>query len=216
MTGIVTWAGLDVHARSTYAAIDASTGELRRARFGPGVEERVAWLQSLPGPVGACRGSGAPRGVDTLTAFVLHLELGGDWQRFQQANALSAWLGLIPSLHQSGESSHQGSITKTGSAFARRLLVESRQPGTTRAPHGSARHCKTASRANPIMSCRSPTGHSSGFIASISACGRAASRTTWSLSRALASSPASSGQPQPSPEVSNGDGRLPGAGAELP
>jgi transposase len=65
------------------------------------------------------------RGVDTLTALALHLELGGDWQRFGRANALSAWLGLIPSLHQSGESSHQGSITKTGSAFARRLLVES-------------------------------------------------------------------------------------------
>ena len=31
----------------------------------------------------------------------------------------------MPSLHQSGESSHQGSITKTGAALARRLLVES-------------------------------------------------------------------------------------------
>ncbi len=41
------------------------------------------------------------------------------------ACAERAWLGLIPSLHQSGESSHQGSITKTGSGFARRLLVES-------------------------------------------------------------------------------------------
>jgi hypothetical protein len=27
------------------------------------------------------------RGVDTLTACALHLELGGDWQRFQRANA---------------------------------------------------------------------------------------------------------------------------------
>lgn len=45
------------------------------------------------------------RGVDTLTAFTLHLELGGDWQRFERATALSAWLGLTPSLNQSGESS---------------------------------------------------------------------------------------------------------------
>ena len=45
MTGMVTCAGLDVHARSTHAAaIDVSTGELVRARFGPGVEEPVAWL----------------------------------------------------------------------------------------------------------------------------------------------------------------------------
>jgi transposase len=65
------------------------------------------------------------RGVDTLTALSLHLELGADWQRFETAPALSAWLGLTPSLSQSGESSRQGSITKTGSMLARRLLVES-------------------------------------------------------------------------------------------
>ena len=44
---------------------------------------------------------------------------------FERAPALSAWLGLTPSLNQSGESSHQGAITKTGSTLARRLLVES-------------------------------------------------------------------------------------------
>jgi len=51
MTGMVTYAGLDVHARSTYAAaIDVSTGEVLRTRFGPGVEEPVAWLQGCPAP----------------------------------------------------------------------------------------------------------------------------------------------------------------------
>jgi transposase len=289
MAGMVTYAGLDVHARSTHAAaIDVQSGELVRAKFGPGTEEPVAWLAGLRGPVRACYEAGptgfglyraavaagvsmdviAPgktprgpsdrvktdrkdaellarlllagsltrvvvppvaveaarelmrghdacrrdlmtarhrvskmllrhgrvypeastwtvkhrrwlstqqfdepvselafadlvagvdglsarkaaiaerlsrlaldeqwwatvsrlrcfRGIDTLTAFALHLELGGDWQRFHHANALGAWLGLTPSLHQSGESSHQGSITKTGSGFARRLLVES-------------------------------------------------------------------------------------------
>jgi len=65
------------------------------------------------------------RGIDTLTAFSLHLELGADWKRFERAPALSAWLGLTPSLSQSGESSRQGAITKTGSVLARRLLVES-------------------------------------------------------------------------------------------
>ncbi len=64
------------------------------------------------------------RGVDTLTALAIHLELGGDWQRFQKAHRVGSWLGLTPSLNQSGESSHQGSITKTGSTLARRLLVE--------------------------------------------------------------------------------------------
>jgi transposase len=284
----MTWVGLDVHARSTYAAaIDSMTGELTRARFGPGIEAPVAWLAGLPGPVRACYEAGptgfglcraaaaagiavqviapgktprgpadrvktdrkdaellarlllagslhrvvvpppeieaareltrahdacrrdlmdarhrvskmllrhgrvypkpttwtaehrrwlarqqfdqAPsdlvfgdliavvdgltarkaavaleisrlatderwwptvarlrafRGIDTLTAFSLHLELGGDWQRFERPPQLAAWLGLTPSLSQSGESSRQGAITKTGSMLARRLLVE--------------------------------------------------------------------------------------------
>jgi transposase len=64
------------------------------------------------------------RGVDTLTALALHLELGGDWRRFRSPRPLFSWLGLTPSLEQSGEAKSQGSITKTGSSYARRLLVE--------------------------------------------------------------------------------------------
>jgi transposase len=284
----MTWVGLDVHARSTHAAaIDVLTGELTRARFGPGVVDPVAWLEGLPGPVrgayeagptgfGLHRAAAAagldvrvvapgktPRGasdrvktdrrdaellarllfagslteivvpaveveaaryltrahdatrrdlmtarhrvsklllmhgrvypdkttwtvrhrqwlarqtfdqqatamvfgdllaavdglsarkeaharrildlagddrwsatiarlrafraIDTLTALSLHLELGADWQRFERATQLGAWLGLTPTLNQSGESRTQGSITKTGSGLARRLLVE--------------------------------------------------------------------------------------------
>jgi transposase len=65
------------------------------------------------------------RGVDTLTALSIHLELGADWQRFEKPTRLGSWLGLTPSLNQSGESSRQGAISKTGSGLARRLLVES-------------------------------------------------------------------------------------------
>jgi transposase len=64
------------------------------------------------------------RGVDTLTALAVHLELGGDWERFGSPRRLGSWLGLTPSLEQSGESATQGQITKTGSGIARRLLVE--------------------------------------------------------------------------------------------
>jgi len=63
------------------------------------------------------------RGIDTLSAFALHVEIG-DWQRFSCPTQLAAWVGLVPSLDQSGESSRSGSITKTGSKYARRLLVE--------------------------------------------------------------------------------------------
>jgi transposase len=63
------------------------------------------------------------RGIDTLTAFVLCLEIG-DFARFPRPAKLAGWLGLVPSLDQSGESRRQGAITKTGSGYARRLLVE--------------------------------------------------------------------------------------------
>lgn len=54
MLDTMTWAGLDVHARSTYAAaVDAVSGEVVRARFGGGVEPVVEWLAALPAPVHA-------------------------------------------------------------------------------------------------------------------------------------------------------------------
>ena len=64
------------------------------------------------------------RAVDTLTALAVHLELGGDWHRFEKAHRVGSWLGLTPSRQQSGEHDYHGSITKTGSQLARRLLVE--------------------------------------------------------------------------------------------
>ena len=59
MTTTMTWVGLDVHARSTHAAaIDRENGELRRARFGAGVEEVICWLRALPQPVHGCYEAG--------------------------------------------------------------------------------------------------------------------------------------------------------------
>ncbi len=195
MTGTVTWAAMDVHARSTQAAsLDVQTGELSRRRFDTGaVEPVVEWLAGLPGPVHACYEAGptgyglyraagrqgvrcvviradarpraragtrsrttachgltacrtaldqrlslvarenefwpvvsrlrAFRGIDTLSALVLALEVG-DFARFPRAVQLGSWLGLVPSRQQSGESDTHGPITKTGSRYARRILVE--------------------------------------------------------------------------------------------
>ena len=70
MSGTMTWVGLDVHARSTHAAaIDSMTGELTSLRFGPGVEEPLAWLAGLPGPVRACYEAG-PTGFGLYRAAV--------------------------------------------------------------------------------------------------------------------------------------------------
>jgi transposase len=63
------------------------------------------------------------RGIDTLTALVLALEIG-DFARFERPGQLASWLGLVPTLDQSGESRTSGGITKCGSSYARRLLVE--------------------------------------------------------------------------------------------
>ena len=63
------------------------------------------------------------RGVDTLTAVGLCAEVG-DFQRFARAEQLMSYVGLVPSENTTGEQRRLGSITKTGSAHARRLLVE--------------------------------------------------------------------------------------------
>jgi len=62
------------------------------------------------------------RGVSTLTAFALTVELG-DWHRFEPSS-LGAFLGLVPGEQTSGQQRRQGPITKTGNGHARRLLVE--------------------------------------------------------------------------------------------
>jgi transposase len=63
------------------------------------------------------------RGIDTLSALILVLEIA-DFTRFQRAVQLGSWLGLVPSREQSGETDRHGSITNTGSRYARRILVE--------------------------------------------------------------------------------------------
>jgi transposase len=65
---------------------------------------------------------GCLRGVSTLTAFGLAVEVG-DWSRFTGAS-IGAFLGLVPTESSSGEGRSQGSITKSGNGHARRLLVE--------------------------------------------------------------------------------------------
>ena len=63
------------------------------------------------------------RGIDTLSAVGLCAEIG-DFARFARAGQLASYVGLVPSEFSSGEQRQLGSITKTGSRHARRLLVE--------------------------------------------------------------------------------------------
>jgi transposase len=63
------------------------------------------------------------RGIDTLTAVGLCAEIG-DFERFARAEQLMSYLGVVPSENTTGQSRRLGSITKTGSGHARRLLTE--------------------------------------------------------------------------------------------
>ncbi len=63
------------------------------------------------------------RGIDTLSAVGLCAEIG-DFERFARAEQLMSYVGLVPCEATSGQQRRLGSITKTGSAHARRLLVE--------------------------------------------------------------------------------------------
>jgi transposase len=63
------------------------------------------------------------RGIDTLTAVGLCAEIG-DFERFARAEQLMMYVGLVPSESTTGQQRRLGSITKTGSGHARRLLVE--------------------------------------------------------------------------------------------
>jgi transposase len=65
---------------------------------------------------------GCIRGVATLTAFGLAVEIG-DWHRLT-GRSIGAYVGLVPSEYSSGDSRSQGGVTKTGNGHARRLLVE--------------------------------------------------------------------------------------------
>ncbi len=101
---------------SDYDAVLAVTA--RRDRLDKAIVEIAGESEFTP----LVRRLGCLRGVSTLTAFALAVELG-DWTRFT-GNSIGSFVGLVPSEHSSGASRAQGSITKTGNGHARRLLVE--------------------------------------------------------------------------------------------
>jgi transposase len=63
------------------------------------------------------------RGIDTLSALGLCAEIG-EWERFDHPDQLSAYLGIVPCEHTTGQQRRLGSITKAGSTHPRRLLVK--------------------------------------------------------------------------------------------
>ena len=65
----------------------------------------------------------AMRGVSMISAVTIVAEVG-DFNRFTNPRQLMGYLGLVPSEFSSGGRVTRGSITKAGSARARRVLIE--------------------------------------------------------------------------------------------
>jgi len=51
----------------------------------------------------------------------------GDWSRFRDADHAASYLGLVPSVRQSADHCHHGSVTKAGNSHARWLLTQASQ-----------------------------------------------------------------------------------------
>lgn len=66
------------------------------------------------------------RGVSEIVSAVVVSELG-DLTRFDSPANLMAYLGLVPSQHNSGDKKRPGNITKTGNGHVRRALIEAAQ-----------------------------------------------------------------------------------------
>jgi transposase len=91
---------------------------LRRERL----DEQIAQMAADPRFAPVVGRLSCLRGVGTLTAFALAVEIG-DFHRLRGAT-IGAYLGLTPSESQSGARHSRGPITKAGNSHARRLLVE--------------------------------------------------------------------------------------------
>ena len=116
-------AAADHLSEETFGLVIAVVGQIEQLPATIGgldrqIEElcREAWpetelLRQVPGV-----------GPVTALAYVLTVD---DPSRFARSRDVGAYLGLVPKRDQSGEVDKQLSITKTGDAFVRRLLMQS-------------------------------------------------------------------------------------------
>jgi transposase len=88
------------------------------------VDQEVLNLIDSPRYAGAVVELVKLKGVGVLTALVFLTEVG-DLGRFENRRQISAYLGLVPSSHESGESNdRKGHITRQGPSRVRRALCQ--------------------------------------------------------------------------------------------
>ncbi len=95
------------HLRRMIATLDREIRVLARTEE---YAAQVQLLRTIPG-------------ISTLTAMILLTELQ-DITRFASLDELACYVGLIPDVHDSGETEHTGSITKRRHGQLRACLVE--------------------------------------------------------------------------------------------
>ena len=86
------------------------------------VDQRVAQVAKDCGYAPVIEALMCLRGIDVTSGFGLATEIG-DWTGFTGAS-IGSYLGLVPSEQSPGQSRHQVPITKAGSKYARKLLIE--------------------------------------------------------------------------------------------
>jgi transposase len=87
-------------------------------------DEALAQLANNPRYVGILQEICLLQGVGVLTALVFLTEVG-DPRRFSNRRQIAAYLGLVPSCHESGSRSDcKGHITRQGPARVRRVLCQ--------------------------------------------------------------------------------------------
>jgi transposase len=105
------WRGLLELALTEYRQVGALVVQAEARLDAPGKQNAdVILLETVPG-VG-------PRTAEVVAAY-LH-----DAPRFKTGKQVSAYGGLVPRQHQSGEMDRRGRITKRGPALLRKMLVE--------------------------------------------------------------------------------------------
>ena len=99
-------------------------------------------------------------GIDYYSAMLLLHEIG-DITRFSNPKKLVSWVGLAPSLYQSGNTSYNGKITKKGNKRIRWCLVEAAQHASRYDPklkpfHERIRNRKETQKATVAVARKMP------------------------------------------------------------
>jgi transposase len=91
--------------------------------FRPILEIHDAKIADLTRQLEGAADQELPQGLGRLTSVVINREIC-DWRRFHNRRQVSAYTGLCPGEHSSGERRAQGHVTKHGNQRLRCMLVE--------------------------------------------------------------------------------------------